>query len=157
MLLLLQLLTCTYVQIFYWFKKKKINLKLCNVYSIPSDSILYVCKSYRFGDPGVQKIWWCPDGIIRFCGHRYVIFSVVKGIFTNHLLRKKERFLLQNRPLKINPLHHTQSKVMNKNYRKKIPRICNLYSVKTALVFIHRISFYMSVHVSCPQQRPYIS
>lgn len=140
MLLLLQLLTCTYVQIFYWFKKK-INLKLCNVYSIPSDSILYVCKSYRFGDPGVQKIWWCPDGIIRFCGHRYVIFSVVKGIFTNHLLRKKRRIWLQNRPLKINPLHHTKSKVINKNYRKKNPRICKLYSVKTALVFIYRISF----------------
>lgn len=120
MLLLLQLLTCTYVQIFYWFKKK-INLKLCYVYSIPSDSILYVCKSYRFGDPGVQKIWWCPDGIIRFCGHRYVIFSVLKGIFTDHLLRKKKRIWLQNRPLKMNPLHHTKSKVINKNYRKKKP------------------------------------
>lgn len=39
MLLLLQLLTCTYVQIFYWFKK--IDLKLLLIKNIPFQATLY--------------------------------------------------------------------------------------------------------------------
>lgn len=37
----------------FFIDLKKNKLKLCNVYFILSDFLLYVCKFYRFGDFGV--------------------------------------------------------------------------------------------------------